>query len=59
MAYQSSILSQVLKEVNRYDFKKQVSKHNGDYKVLKLNCFLREKPVDNWGCLNAIYGVGT
>lgn len=39
MAYQSSILSQVIKEVNRYDFKKQVSKYNGDYKVSKLNCF--------------------
>jgi len=39
MAYQASILSQILKEVNRCDFKKQVLKYNGDYKVSKLNCF--------------------
>ena len=39
MAFQPSILSQVLSEVNRYDFKKQVSKYNGDFKVSKLFCF--------------------
>ena len=39
MAFQSNILSQILQEVNRYDFKNQVSKHNGDYKVSKMNCF--------------------
>src|SRR4030066_944835 len=39
MAYQGSILSQIMNEVNRYDFQKQVSKYNGDYKVSKLVCF--------------------
>ena len=39
MAYQANILSQILKEINRYDFKKQVSKYNGDYKTHKLSCF--------------------
>jgi hypothetical protein len=39
MAFQPSILSQVFSEVNRYDFKKQVSKYNGDFKVNKLFCF--------------------
>src|SRR4030042_888 len=39
MAYRAPILSQIIKEVNRYDFQKQVSKHDGDYKVSKLTCF--------------------
>jgi Transposase DDE domain/Domain of unknown function (DUF4372) len=39
MAYQATILSQIIREVNRYDFKKQVSKYNGDHKVSKLSCF--------------------
>lgn len=39
MSYQPNILSQVLKEVNKYDFKNQVSKNNGDYKVQKLFCY--------------------
>lgn len=39
MAYQATILTQVLKHVNRHDFQKQVSKHNGDRKVSNLNCF--------------------
>jgi hypothetical protein len=39
MAYQAPILSQIIQEVNRCDFKKQVSKYNSDYKVSKLNCF--------------------
>src|SRR4030042_5048211 len=39
MSYQTNILSQILKEVNRYDFKNQVSKHNGDFKVQKFTCF--------------------
>jgi hypothetical protein len=39
MAYQTTILTQVLKHVNRHDFQKQVSMHNGDHKVSNLNCF--------------------
>ena len=39
MAFQSSILSQIIKLVNRYEFQKQVSKYKGDYKVSKLSCF--------------------
>jgi hypothetical protein len=39
MAYQASILSQIVREVNRYDFQKQVSKYNGDRKISKLSCF--------------------
>jgi hypothetical protein len=39
MAYQASTLTQVLKHVNRHDFQKQVSMHNGDNKVSNLNCF--------------------
>jgi hypothetical protein len=39
MAYQASILSQLVKEVNRNEFKKQVLKYNGDYKVSKMTCF--------------------
>jgi hypothetical protein len=39
MAYQTTILTQVLKHVNRHDFQKQVSTHNGDHKVSNLNCF--------------------
>ena len=39
MSYSSNILSQVLKEVNKYDFKNQVLKNNGDYKVQKLFCY--------------------
>ena len=39
MAYQVNILSQILREVNRYDFEKQVSKYAGDYKTSKFSCF--------------------
>ena len=39
MAYQASILSQIVREVNRYDFQKQVSKYKGDHKISKLSCF--------------------
>ena len=39
MAYQTNILSQILKEINRYEFKNQVSKYNGDYKTSKYSCF--------------------
>lgn len=39
MSYQLNILSQVLKEVNKYDFENQVSKNKGDYKVQKLYCY--------------------
>lgn len=39
MAYQTPIITQIVQEVNRYDFKKQVSKYNGDRKVSKLTCF--------------------
>jgi putative transposase len=39
MAYQASILSQIVREVNRSDFKKQVSKYYGDRKVSKVTCF--------------------
>jgi hypothetical protein len=39
MSYQSTILSQVLKEVNKYDFKNQVSKNNGDHKVQFFSCY--------------------
>jgi hypothetical protein len=39
MAYQASILSQIIREVNRDQFKKQVSKYDGDRKVSKVTCF--------------------
>ena len=39
MAYQANILSQILKKINRYEFKKQVSKYNGDYKTSRFSCF--------------------
>lgn len=39
MAYQANILSQILKEVNRYEFQKQVTKNIGDRKTSKLSCF--------------------
>jgi hypothetical protein len=39
MAYRAPILTQIVKEVNRYDFKNQVSKYDGDRKVSKLTCF--------------------
>lgn len=39
MAYQAPILTQIIQEVNRYDFKKQVSKYQGDRKTSKLKCF--------------------
>lgn len=39
MSFNSTIFSQVLQEVNRYDFKNQVSKHNGDYKASIFKCF--------------------
>jgi hypothetical protein len=39
MSYKSSILSQVLKEVNKYDFKNQVLKNKGDFKVQSFFCY--------------------
>jgi len=39
MAYQRPIITQIVQEVNRYDFKKQVSEYDGDRKVSKLKCF--------------------
>ena len=39
MAYQAPIITQIVQEVNRYDFKKQVSQYSGDRKVSKLKCF--------------------
>lgn len=39
MAYQANILSQILREVNRYEFEKQVSKYAGDYKTSRYSCF--------------------
>jgi len=39
MAYQGTILTQILKEINRHEFKNQVSKYSGDHKTHKLNCF--------------------
>lgn len=39
MSYTPTILSQLLKEVNKIDFKNQVSKNYGDHKVQKLYCF--------------------
>jgi hypothetical protein len=38
MSYCSTILSQVIKEVNKYDFENQVSKNNGDKKTKKIEC---------------------
>ena len=39
MAFQLNILSQILQEVNRYEFKNEVSKCKGDYKTHKVSCF--------------------
>src|SRR4030042_1168299 len=39
MAYRAPIITQIVQEVNRYDFKKQVLKYDGDRKVSKLTCF--------------------
>ncbi|MEW5817153.1 MAG: IS4 family transposase [Spirochaetota bacterium] len=39
IAYQANILTQILKEINRHEFKKQVSKYSGDHKTHKLSCF--------------------
>jgi hypothetical protein len=39
MAFQANILTQILKEVNRYEFKNEVSKYSGDYKTHKISCF--------------------
>lgn len=39
MAYQGNILSQIVREVNNYEFEKQVSKYSGDYKTSKFSCF--------------------
>jgi hypothetical protein len=39
MAFKKSILSQITENVNRYEFQNQVSKHKGDFKVSKLDCF--------------------
>jgi hypothetical protein len=38
MSYCLTVLSQVLKEVNKYDFEKQVSKYKGDKKTKKIEC---------------------
>jgi hypothetical protein len=74
MAYQAPILSQIVQEVNRYDFKKQVSKYDGDRKVSKLNCFgllvamiytqlktnrtLRDIVIGFQAALNSFYHLG-
>jgi len=39
MSFNPSILSQVLKEVNKNDFKNQVSKYQGDYKASVFSCY--------------------
>ncbi len=39
MAFQANILTQILGEVNRYEFKNEVSKYKGDYKTHKVSCF--------------------
>jgi hypothetical protein len=39
MAFQTTILSQILRLVNRHEFQNQVSAHNGDRKVSSLTCF--------------------
>lgn len=39
MSYNSNILSQILKQVNKKEFENQVSKNNGDYKVQKIFCY--------------------
>jgi hypothetical protein len=39
MAYQAPTIAQIVMEVNRHDFKKQVTEYNGDRKVSKLDCF--------------------
>ena len=39
MSFNSTIFSQILQQVNRYDFKNQVSKYNGDYKASVFKCF--------------------
>jgi len=39
MAYNNNILAQILNQVNKKEFEKQVSKNNGDYKVQKISCY--------------------
>ena len=39
MSFKSTIFSQVLQQINRYDFKNQVSKCNGDHKTHIFSCF--------------------
>jgi hypothetical protein len=39
MAFQTTILSRIVRLVNRREFQNQVSAHNGDYKVSSLTCF--------------------
>ena len=39
MSFNSTVFSQVLQRVNRYNFTCQVSKHNGDKGTSKFNCF--------------------
>lgn len=39
MSFNSTIFTQLLQEVNRYDFQNQVSKYNGDKKAWILKCF--------------------
>ena len=39
MSDKNSILSQVLQQVKRYDFKKRVSKYKADKNVSELKCF--------------------
>jgi len=39
MAFQASILSQVLRNVKKSEFQNQVSKYNGDHHTRSLNCY--------------------
>jgi len=39
MAFQATILSQILRNVNRSEFQKQVSKYKGDYRIRTLSCY--------------------
>ena len=74
MAYQKPIITQIVQEVNRYDFKKQVSEYDGDRKVSKLKCFgilvamiythlktnrtLRDIVIGFQAALNSFYHLG-
>ena len=39
MAFQATILSQVLRHVSRSEFQKQVSKYKGDYRIRTVSCY--------------------